>query len=619
MTPEATGLSALPPVDNLAWAQLLIDTLVAQGASDFVASPGSRSTPLTLAALRHPRARVKMVLDERSAAFYALGLTRASGAPAALIATSGSAPAHWLPAVIEASHGQLPLILLSADRPEELHRCGANQTTAQSRLFADHARGVWQAPHPASTPAIQRGLAALAAEAIQRARWPEPGPVHINLPFREPILGERPAPPEGDDHRPSPRGSADGVKDRSPESAAPVSIPPTPLTAPPPQAPNAALIDTIAPLLQPGQGLIIAGPARYGDAFPDAIQRLAKQRRAPILADPLSNLRWGPHVDHHIHTAQDHWLRAPSIRQALQPRWILRFGAAPVSRSLLQFLEDQACEQILITPYPTRPDPIHRATRTLTCDPALFCNALLDKPSPRGRGAGVRAQPEDAPRPADTLQQTQAAEKITQTSTNLPDEALIIQALIEQLPANAPLFCGNSMAIRDLDAFARNRQPPLTLHANRGVSGIDGNIATLLGLAARHPGKTVGLIGDLTFWHDANALLLANDHDALIIVLNNGGGGIFEYLPQQRLEEFEEGWLTPLDRQIADAARMHRIRHSRCKTEAFASLLTQALARKGLEIMEVMIDRERSVLLHKAHWALSSTAFHGGMPPTSSH
>lgn len=551
---------------NLRWAMALVDGLVAAGVDRAVISPGSRSTPLTLACLRHAGMKSWIQVDERSAAFFALGLAKAERRPVALVCTSGSAPANWFPAVVEASYGLTPLLLLTADRPPELRDCGANQTIDQVGLFGGQVRASHELPPAQSAPQALRGLGFVAARAVDQSRWPLPGPVHINVPLREPLV---------------PSGALPAYAAATPRAVSyPVMQPP------------ADEIAVLAKALSGRPGLIVCGEGIHREDFPAALARLAEALACPVLADPLSNLRYGAHDRSRILGRYDAFLRRGDFAGSQRPEWVLRFGALPVSKPLQNYLAACDCAHILVEEHGRWPDPLHQTTRLLRAEPAAVCSALAAEaplPAPAAWLAGFAAQERRAGALAD------AAGK--------PVEAEVVASLTRRL-AGACLFSGNSMAIRDLDCFAAGGDVPLRIVGNRGASGIDGNVSTALGLATALGKPVAALLGDLAFYHDMNGLIAARGTNITFVVLNNGGGGIFGYLPQAGLEDFERAWLTPIGLDFSHAARMYGLNYRKVESGAdFDAALAAALAHDGPDLIEVAVDREASVDRHQAYWA----------------
>jgi len=554
--------------ENLRWAIALVDGLAAAGVGHAVISPGSRSTPLALACLRHPRLRTWIQVDERCAGFFALGLSKAERHPVALICTSGSAPANWFPAVIEANHGMIPLVLLTADRPSELRDCGANQAIDQVKLFGGQVRASHELPPAETTVSALQNLGWLAARVVDQSRWPLPGPVHINVPLREPLV---------------PAGALPeyGVVAKPKTVSYPAMLPP------------ADEIARWAHELSGRSGLVVCGEGEYSDGFPAELAQLASQLACPVLLDPLSNLRFGAHDRFRFFSRYDAFLRNSAFTETHRPEWVLRFGAMPVSRQLQNTLA--ACTEaahFLVETHGRWPDPLHQTTRLLRADAELVCAAL----------AAARPLPAPVAWLEDFIAEERRAAELVQTTAK-PIEAEVVESLAQQL-AGGCLFSGNSMAIRDLDNFAAGGETPLRIVGNRGASGIDGNVSTALGLCAALGKPVTALLGDLAFYHDMNGLLAARGLNITLVVLNNGGGGIFSYLPQAGLEEFERAWLTPTELDFSHAARMYGLEYRKVECgEDFDAAFAAALAHDGPDLIEVTVDREVSVARHKAYWA----------------
>ncbi len=528
---------------NFLWSQTMVAGFVAAGVSQAVISPGSRSTPLALAMLRQAGLDCTVAVDERSAAFFALGVAKASRCPVLLLATSGTAPANWLPAIIEASQAGVPLIAISADRPPELQGCGANQTIDQIGLFGSHVRASHPlgAPHPGFDPSW---LHRLAARAVEQAGWPYPGPVHINQPFREPLLpaGEMPTP-----------ALPAGIAFAHPEL---------------PADPNATA--RLAESISGRPGAIVCGELPLKNGLFSALTALADHLACPILAEPLSGLRFGSHPRHRLLTRYNAWLADREFAASHRPDWILRFGAFPVSRHLQNFVAT-APIQALVDPWPRHGDPTHRLTHLLRAEPLAACLTLLaarPQPCPSGWHEGLAER--DARLPA-------------------AGDAWHIPILIDEIPADSALFIGNSLAIRRFDTHSGSAGRTIHCYSNRGASGIDGNISTALGLGETHD-RVVALLGDLTCQHDLGGLALAAGRNAIIVMVNNRGGGIFDHLPQAALPEFERGWRTPQQISFEHAAAAFGLVYARADdATAFRKILQEAFAAGGPQLLEVQI------------------------------
>ena len=528
---------------NYCWSQAMVAGFVAAGVTDAIISPGSRSTPLALAMLRQTRLRCHVVIDDRSAAFFAQGIAKASHRPTLLLATSGTAPANWLPAVIEASQSGIPLILLSADRPPELQDCGANQTIDQLNLFGVYVR----ASHALGTP--EQGfdpdyLHRLAARACAKASWPHPGPVHINQPFREPLI---------------------------PETTPPIpDIPEKIGVSPPEQLPAVEDIRDLSQRISGRPGIIVCGEMPTTDAERNAIAILADRLNCPILAEPLSGMRFGKHDRSHVFVRYNAWLATQGIADQ-PPEWILRFGAFPVTRHLQNFIAGISSTHALAEAWPRWTDPGHRITHLLRANLLELCAALLSEnmtPAPNG-----------------WLHQFIQKEEIEAEKA----ESNHIGVLLDVLPDQTALFVGNSLAIRQLDNHSGHAGKVIHIYGNRGASGIDGNISTAMGIASVH-GTAVALIGDLSCQHDLGGLALAQGRNVVIVVVNNAGGGIFDHLPQRNLPEFEQGWRTPQQISFEHAALTFYLGYCRAEShDEFRNKLTAAIQTGGPHLIELKL------------------------------
>jgi 2-succinyl-5-enolpyruvyl-6-hydroxy-3-cyclohexene-1-carboxylate synthase len=562
LTETGTGAGTDPGETSFRRAVALLDGLAAAGLEEVVISPGSRSTPLALAAARCSAFRVHLVADERSAAFFALGLARAGRKPPALIATSGSAPAHWLPATIEACEDDQPLLLLSADRPPELLDCGANQATRQDRLFAEHARGTFSLP----ADATERHARDLGRRAAAACLWPRRGPVQINVAFREPLVAADPA----------------RCERWSPGAAT--------LHAPGKVTPDLAAVAAAAARLGGRRGAILAGRLPPGDPAAAAVVSLAKALDCPVIADPLSGLRAGHDDEVRILCAADHFLRDPA---APTPDWLIRVGMPPVSRHVEQWAA-RCPDTLLLAPGPGWPDPLRAARTVLLGDPAATLSVL----AAAAARAGLRSAAWDA-----LDRRERAAWRALEALETQPAEAGLVRAIAAAAPPDMPLFVANSLVVRDFDSFLARRVAPLAIYANRGVSGIDGNLSTAAGVASATGRPGIAVLGDLALFHDLNALSLCRERPLTLIVVNNGGGAIFGQLPQARLPEFEALWLTPPALDLGQAAALFGLAHARLDLAPDpAAAITAALAGGRGTLLEYVVDRAASHAARQAWW-----------------
>ncbi len=550
----------------------LCGALVQGGVQDVVISPGSRSAPLAISVAAFPAIRRHVLLDERSAAFFALGLAKESGRPVALICTSGTAAANFHPAVVEARAGYVPLVVLTADRPRELRDIGAAQTIDQVSLYGSSVK--WFSDLPVGDSAAEETYARAAGmRACSIALAAPAGPVHINVPLREPLLPAEPLAPPAD---------APYIRPASPE-----------------RRPSPEQLDEAAALLAQGRAVIVAGPMPAHRPVP-ALAALAARTGLPLLADPLSGLRY--RGDGAL-DAYDLYLRDPELRRELQPEVVLRIGALPTSKSLGTLLSG-ALQQVLLSGEEPWRDPLLAPGIELPGDAHLVIEGLI---------ARMPAMPESAFsarwRAADRAARA-AAETWLAGLRELFDGAAI-RDLCGLVSPRDLLFVGSSMPVRDLDAFTPGGAGPRVL-SNRGANGIDGVVSSALGAAMAHPlGRAALAIGDISFYHDLNGLLAAKRFslNLAVLLLHNDGGGIFSYLPQAGRDDFEEFFGTPHGLEFCHVVQMYGGSHVRPKDPAeVRSALQDALSAPGLHVVEVRTARPRSVALHEEAFAAAQRA-----------
>jgi 2-succinyl-5-enolpyruvyl-6-hydroxy-3-cyclohexene-1-carboxylate synthase len=587
----------LAPNRTLLFPFVFADELARAGLRHVCIAPGSRSAPLALAFARQSSIQTWSHVDERSGGFFALGLARARRAPVAVVCTSGTAAANLLPAVVEAWHAQVPLLVLTADRPPELRDCGAGQTIDQLRLFGTHARWFFDVGTPEATPAALRHARTLACRALAAAAGPPAGPVHLNFPFREPLVAE---PVPGDLPPDLPRRAPLAAYGRPERPYTEVSTVR--------QAPDPAAVGTAASLLAAApRPLVLCGPLDDGDPdLPAAVIALATALRAPVLAEITSNLR-GTDLAAVAVDAHDALLRSAAFARGHVPGAVVRLGGPPTSKALATWLahHDDAL-QILIDGSGGWPEPAGVAACVLRGTPALTASALAAAVGDATRGGEWFARWRRAGAVArNALGASVEAEPA-------PFEAHAVDAIARVLPRDAILYVGNSLAIRALDAFWPADALPGRVLANRGANGIDGFVSSVLGAAAAGCGPVVGLCGDLAFYHDMNGLLAAKRHGvrAVLVVLHNDGGGIFDFLPVARSGAgYEELFATPHGLDFELAARMYGASFQRITgTEGLGGALEEALAAPATAIVELRFTRETSVAAHGRAWARTRAA-----------
>ncbi|MDO9302293.1 MAG: 2-succinyl-5-enolpyruvyl-6-hydroxy-3-cyclohexene-1-carboxylic-acid synthase, partial [Anaerolineales bacterium] len=505
---------------NTLWAGIFVSELEKLGLDSVCIAPGSRSTPLAIAFSEARGIRIYTHSDERSAAYFALGLARARRKPVALVCTSGTAAVNFFPAIVEANYGEVPLLVLTADRPAELRESGANQTIDQIKLFGDHVRWFVDVPPPEPnfSPHLFRCLRSLASRVWETSQSPLPGAVHLNFPFRKPL-----EPIDVPTDRPF--WMNDSLLSTLKSAPAQVTF------SRPQLFPAADQTDFLTRAISSSpRGLIVCGPRcpdPYGD-FPAKLTELAAYVGYPILADSLSGLRFGAHVNESIIGGYDTFL--PFAGKSLRPQIILRFGDLPTSNALSDYLDSfDDIPQIHISETKRWRDDRFRVTHSLWVDPLLLCESLLSRLDWQHR-TGVAAQVSDLQwLSAWTRLENAVWDEIDAIRAESNFEGGILPDVFDQLPAGNGLFIANSLPVRHFDQFTKPDKKPVRVFANRGASGIDGTLSSALGAAAHFPGL-VFVTGDLSFYHDMNGLLAFSRSNirATIVVINNNGGGIFQ-------------------------------------------------------------------------------------------
>lgn len=532
------------PNSSTALARVVMDELARQGVSLVVLSPGSRSAALALAADEHPDLTTRVVIDERSAAFHALGAARVSGAPAAVLSTSGSAPANFYPAMVEADMACVPLLAISADRPAEMRGVGANQTIDQVDLFGSRVRRFAEIAAPEPEEDGNRLWRSMVADLVAAATRYRPGPVHLNIAFREPTV------PVTHDGRT--RGEV-------------YSFPTPPLDLEP--MPNEEASPNPVPVnLAAGKGIVIAGDGEYDRV---GLMARAVELGWPVLATALSGMRGTGALD-----AYDHVIAA-GLPADLVPTTVVAVGATGPS-TMLEDLVASAVNRIRVDRWGRSIDPRRNATVRYHGDPV----ALLD-----GVGGAADESWSRDWHAADAGARDHLRARIS--SQERLTGAGVAQALNE-VGWNS-LVVASSLPIREVDAHLTRAG---AVHANRGASGIDGFVSTALGVASLEPG-TVALAGDLSLLHDANGFLQDGDIDLVIVVVDNGGGGLFDSLPPARhAAGFERLFVTPHHRDLEVLARFHGLAYQ--EVEDVPSLIQaceSGLDAGGVTLVHVPVDR----------------------------
>lgn len=526
------------------------DELSRLGVEDVVISPGSRSTPLAMVFDRSDF-RCRVDIDERGAAFYALGMAKAARRPVCLVCTSGTAAANYYPAVCEAAASRVPLLVLTADRPHELRGLGAPQTTDQIKMYGDMTVFFHEMPLPEGSEGKVAFARQIARESVIRATGAPMGVAHLNFPFAEPLIPDLTAPDLFSfGRRPEP-----------------------PLLLRPRRVPDASVIGQLNKRIAGARGVILCGEGEY----PREILDLSRRLGFPVLADPLSGLR--RYADPQVIDNYDNILRrndAPPIDL------VIRFGQYPVSKACFTKIGALRPLMIVVDEVESR-DFNHLTDVFVRSDPAEFVlssNGLANEIDPEYMATWIRLNDEERAR-------------IERAREGSDCEGSYVLGLLDGIREGSLLFAANSMAIRYLDTFYLKSDKDIRVLCNRGINGIDGTLSSALGAARAFATSTL-LTGDLAFLHDISALHLARELETnlTVVLLNNNGGGIFDMLPQRSEDPyFERLFLTPHNADLGQVAAGFGVPYVRVDgSSAFAEAYAEAQSRPGLKIIEVRVS-----------------------------
>ena len=552
-----------PTTDSYLLLRAFCDELARCGVEHACTSPGSRSTPIVLSLVREPRIKCWSHIDERCAGFFALGAAKASERPVAITCTSGTAAANFAPAVIEAWHARVPLIVLTSDRPAELREIGAGQTIDQVKLYGDAVKWFFEVGVHDATPERLRWIRTLACRAYWTASEGRPGPVHLNFPLREPLVLDGPLP---DDETGRDGGQPYVRFDRPRQTWQSGARHPF------------------------GRVVIVAGRDERDPAAAAQLAEFAARARIPLLADPLSGARRGPAAVAHY----DLLLRDPQFAIAHRPEFVLRVGDLPTSKPLRAWLAGLDAAQIAIDPEQTWHDPDSVVGLRVGATHRALLEAL--------DGADVVAPAQgwlDSWRSADLA----AAGAISDVLGEDLSEPMVARLLAQSLPAEVTLFVASSMPVRDVEEFFPVRGDPPRVLSNRGANGIDGTVSSAFGVAAAGTGPVVLLIGDVALAHDIGGLLAARRLELAItiVLLNNDGGGIFHFLPVAgETDAFEGHVATPHGLDFSHAAALYGCGYERAATpQQLRDMLHRSLSSRSTTIIEVRTDRLENLALHR--------------------
>lgn len=568
------------PVDfrntNSLWASVAVETLAHLGLKTTVVCPGSRSTPLTVAFANHPTIEALPILDERSAAFFALGCAKEQQLPVALVCTSGTAGANFYPAIIEAYESSIPLLIFTADRPPEMRECASGQTIDQQKLYGSFTKHYSELALPIANIQMLRYLRQTLVNAWRQSLSPSPGPIHFNCSFQDPLPPVKDSSTQQLQQEWNTQHFFSFVETTVSEERA-QSLP-------------------ISAWRQSQRGLIIAGPAspKAPEEYCALVSNLSAQLGWPVLAEGLSPLRNYQSQKCSLITAYDVILRDPTRATDLIPDRVLQLGPLPISKVLRQWLQCHQPQRWIVGNQRNL-DPLHGPTQGLSISLSSLTDLLKAEPTTE--------------KDSDYTQQWQTYERSIRevldsqlAAENHLVESKVVWLLSQHLPTNTPLFIANSMPVRDVEYFwpagDRNIQP----FFSRGANGIDGTLSTAMGIA-HHNQPTVLLTGDLAFLHDTNGLLNASKlaGHLTVVLINNNGGGIFEMLPISQFEAvFEDYFITPQTVDIFKLCAAYGIEHKTITEIADFVESIQQLPKSGMRVLEIKCDRNQSVTQRKA-------------------
>lgn len=557
------------------WARLLLVTLRDAGVRDLWVSPGSRSTPFTWAALQTEGLTVRSVIDERSAAFLALGHTRITGRPCALLCTSGSAAANYFPAVVEASLAHLPLLVLTADRPLEVQHSAAAQTIDQVKLYGQHARAFFDLGSPDAAPSALTGLRRLVAQAVATAEGPLPGPVHLNLRARKPL---EPATASND----AERALSDQV---SALLARPLAR-----YAPTPRVGSDALLTTARAMREAASGCIVVGPLpASAKNLAEPLGELSRRTGFPIFAEASSQVRFALADHPGAFPLYDWLLSSPTTAGSLRPELLLCLGQTPTSSAFERWAA--GVPRRLVLAEHGYPDALGTAELVASGNLESALSGLLDQ-----------LQGSSAAFPSWRGLHERCAELVAAAIEEPQSEAEAVARAVAALPDGAVLALGNSLPIREVDAYV-TRAARVRVVSQRGANGIDGLLSGALGSALASGAPTLLLLGDVSFFHDLGALAASRyvKTPLVIAVIDNAGGRIFDQLPVQKLyggdARAAELWLTPPGGQLSQAATLFGLDYAAPANAAeISSIVAEKLAKPGVTLVHLRVQPHSAAL-----------------------
>lgn len=570
---------------NNIWTEAFVNQLVYCGIKNVCLSPGSRNTPLTLAFAKQKKIKKFIILDERSSAFFALGLAKQTGKPTAIVTTSGTAIAELYPAILEAFNTKTPMIICTADRPPELHNCGTNQTVNQQNIYSPNIKYFIDAGLPELTTGKINFLKQTAVKLYNLSAYKSPGPVHINFPFRKPL---------------EPSAITDTIETSKINEFLShrnfLSVNSKTSTI------NKKIFNTI---IKNEKGIIYCGGGTTDKIFTKLLIQLSMKLNYPIVADGTSSIRFGKFNKTNIISNASAFLSSKKFNLKFSPELILQFGYAPTSNVLLEFFKNTKSKKIAVNKLGELHDPSRTTEKIIKTEPVNFLKEFLST---------IDAEKIKFTNNKRWLKIFQNAEKISESvkqnflqKADFPFEGKVITELLKSLPNKANLIIANSTPVRDFDLFTAPSNKKINLIFNRGVSGIDGIISTAAGVSASLKTPTFLVTGDLSFFHDLNGLhtVVNNSLNLNIVLINNNGGGIFRMMPVSNTlkhKYFNKYFITPHNIDFAFAIKAFGGNYFKIKSwNELDKQLSGTAKLRGLNIFEIFSDSEKSFKIRKSY------------------
>lgn len=567
---------------NYIWSKFFVDQLFQYGVKNVCISPGSRSTPLTTAFAENKKIKKYVIVDERSSAYFALGLAKQTGAPTVIVTTSGTAAANLYPAIIEAYQQRIPLIICTTDRPEYLRNTGANQTINQVNLYKNHIKFFEDIGLPNSSLNNFKSFKKIIDKAFLTSTQLDKGPVHLNFRFEKPL------------EKSIENFEVTGIFLRQIDKLQSSNLP---IIQSKKESPN-KYNQVIHRINNSERGVILVGWDNYKNDFIKNLIRFSEKTNFPILADGASGIFL---KSNHKNIIVNHqaFLRSKKFTEKYSPNLIIHFGNSPTSNSMLDFIAETDAYKISVNEFGDRKDSGSKFNQLIKAEPGDFCKIIPDKIERKVQ--------------KDFLQTYQLIDNRTElikskflNSTKVTDEIGIINFVIDSLPGKANLFISNSLPIRDLEFFKSKIDKSINLFTNRGTSGIDGINSTSAGIAASSKIPTVLVTGDLSFYHDSNCLhsLMKYNIPLTIILINNGGGAIFGMLPIGKEKNiFKDYFFTPLSIDFSNLVKVYNGNYSSVKSyNQLRAELEKSIDGKSFSIIEIKTDYQKGIELRKNYF-----------------